>query len=416
LRTSAAPLREREFRLLFAGRTVSLVGGAIAPVALAFAVLDLTGSKTDLGLILAAREIPLIVFLLVGGIWADRLPRNRVMVGANLVSGLAQALTAVLLITDRAEVWHLAALAAVNGASSAFFFPASAGIVPQTVPVSLLQQANAVLQLALNTAMVGGAAVAGFLVAGVGPGGAIAVDAVTYVLAALLLGSMRLPEVVREPAKSFVRELAIGWSEFRSRTWLWAIVLQFSFMLMTVLAGFLVLGPVVADEELGGATAWGAILTGWSLGLVTGGVIGLRYRPRRMLLAATLAILALPLPVFALGFPLSVPAIAATAFVAGVGNEIFVLLWHTTMQQEIPPDKLSRVYSYDALGSIGLVPVGYALAGPAAEAFGVQATLWGAAAIGVGVTLGVLLVREVRTLERRLTPSPSPATFFPGSD
>jgi predicted MFS family arabinose efflux permease len=332
------------------------------------------------------------------------------MVGANVTSGVAQAVTAALLITDRAEVWHLAALAAVNGASTAFYFPASAGVVPQTVPVSLLQQANALLQLAMNTAMIGGAAVAGFLVAGIGPGGAIVVDAATFFLAALLLGSMRLPEVVREQARGFASELAVGWREFRSRTWLWAIVAQFSLMLMVVLGAFTVLGPVVADEELGGPTAWGLILTGWSAGLVTGGLIGLRYRPRRMLLAATLSILVLPLPLVALGFPLSVPAIAAVAFVAGVGNEIFGLLWHTTMQQEIPPDKLSRVYSYDALGSIGLVPLGYALAGPAAEAFGVQATLWGAAAISVGVTLAVLLVRDVRTLERRVTPSPSPTT------
>jgi predicted MFS family arabinose efflux permease len=405
VRRSSAPLREREFRLLFAGRTVSLVGGSIAPVALAFAVLDLTGSKTDLGLILAAREIPLIVFLLAGGILADRLPRNVVMVGANVISALAQAVTALLLITGNAEVWHLAALAAVNGGSSAFFFPASAGIVPQTVPTSLLQQANALLQLAMNTAMIGGAAMAGFLVAGFGPGWAIAVDAVTFLLAAVLIALMRLPDVVREQASSFVQDLAVGWREFRSRAWLWSIVLQFSLLLMSVMGAFLVLGPVVADEELGGPKAWGAILTGWSAGLVLGGVIGLRFRPRRMLLAATFGILALPLPLIALGFPLSVPAIAAVAFVSGVGNEMFGLLWHTTMQQEIPADKLSRVYSYDALGSLGLAPVGYALAGPAAEAFGVRATLWGAAAIGIGVTLAVLLVRDVRTLERRSAPA-----------
>ena len=402
MRASSAPLREREFRLLFAGRTISLVGSAIAPVALAFAVLDLTGSKTDLGLILFCREVPLVVFLLIGGIWADRLPRNRVMMGANLVNAFAQAATAALLITGNAEVWHLAALAALNGGASAFFFPASAGVVPQTVPASLLQQANALLQLAMNTAMIGGAAIAGFLVAGVGSGWAIAVDAATYVLAAAVVGSMRLPEVVREHASNLLHELSIGWREFRSRTWLWAIVLQFSFMLMVVLGAFSVLGPVVADEELGGAKAWGVILTGLAAGQVAGGLIGLRFRPRRMLLAATLAILAFPLPLVALGYPLSVPAIAAVAFVAGVGNEIFGLLWHTTMQQEIPPDKLSRVYSYDALGSVGLVPLGYALAGPAADAFGVQATLWGAAAIGIGVTLLVLLVHDVRTLERRV--------------
>ena len=132
-RSGIAPLREREFRLLFTGRTISLIGGAIA-VALAFAVLDLTGSKTDLGLILAAREIPLIVFLLAGGIWADRLPRNLVMVGANLASALSQGAAATLLITGRAEIWHLAALAAVNGAATAFYFPASAGVIRRPCP------------------------------------------------------------------------------------------------------------------------------------------------------------------------------------------------------------------------------------------------------------------------------------------
>jgi MFS family permease len=402
-RSGVAPLREREFRLLFAGRTTSLVGSAIAPVALAFAVLDLTGSKTDLGLILAAREIPLIVFLLAGGIWADRLPRNRVMVGANVLSALAQATAAALLITGNAEIWHLAALAALNGSASAFYFPASAGVIPQTVPAPILQQANALLALAMNSAMIGGAAIAGFLVAGFGPGWAIAVDAGTYLLGAVFVALMRVAAVAADESPGFVSDLAAGWREFRSRTWLWAIVLQFSFLLMVCLGAFTVLGPVVADEELGGPKAWGAILTGQAAGFVAGGLLSFRFRPRRMLLAATLGILLLPAPLIALGFPVSVPAIVAAAFVAGIGSEIFGVLWHTTMQQEIPPVKLSRVYSYDALGSIGLVPIGYALAGPIADAIGVRATLWGAAAIGIGVTLAVLLVRDVRTLERRAT-------------
>ncbi|MGH3072864.1 MAG: MFS transporter [Gaiellaceae bacterium] len=401
MRRSTAPLRERDFRLLFAGRTTSLVGSAIAPVALAFAVLDLTGSKTDLGLILACREVPLVVFLLVGGIWADRIPRNKVMMSANVVSAFAQGSAAALLISGNAEVWHLAALAAVNGGSSAFYFPASAGVIPQTVPAPLLQQANALLQLAMNSAMIGGAALAGFLVAGVGPGWAIAIDGATYLLGAVFVALMRLPAVLREEAANFVHELAVGWREFRSRTWLWVIVLQFSFLLMVTMGAFSVLGPIVANEELGGAKAWGAILTAQAAGLVAGGLLGLRFRPRRMLVAATFGILAIPAPLIALGFPLGVPALMAVAFAAGVGNEVFGLLWHTTMQQEIPADKLSRAYSYDALGSIGLVPLGYALAGPVADAIGVRATLWGAAAIGVAVTLAVLAVKDVRTLERR---------------
>lgn len=410
MRGSTAPLRQREFRLLFAGRTVSLVGTAIAPVALAFAVLDLTGSKTDLGLILAAREVPLVLFLLAGGILADRLPRNQVMMSANVVGAFAQASLAALLITGRAELWHLAALAALNGAASAFYFPASAGVIPQTVPAPLLQQANALLSLAMNGAMIGGAALGGFLVAAVGPGWAIGVDAAAYSLGALFVAFMRVPAVEPGESPSFLGDLAEGWREFRSRTWLWVIVLQFSFLLMVCMGAFSVLGPVVADERLGGAKAWGAILTAQGAGLLVGGLLGLRWRPRRMLVAATLGILLIPAPLVALGFPLSVPAIAAVAFVAGIGNEIFGLLWHTTMQQEIPAEKLSRVYSFDALGSIGLVPVGYALAGPVAEAIGVRATLWGAAVVGVAVTVAVLFVRDVRRLERRVTSTPSPAS------
>jgi MFS family permease len=410
VRRSAAPLREREFRLLFASRTISLAGSAIAPVALAFAVLDLTGSKTDLGLILAAQQIPMILFLLVGGIWADRLPRNRVMLGANLVSALTQACAAALLIAGHAEVWHLAVLAAINGTALAFYFPASAGVTPQTVPAPLLQEANALLALARNATAIGGAALAGFIVAGFGPGVAIAFDAGTYFAAAVIVALMRLELGAREKAASFLSELATGWHEFRTRTWLWVIVLQFSVLLAVDVGAFSVLGPAVADEELGGAKAWGAILTGQAAGLLAGGIVGLRFRPRRMLLVATLAMLLTPATLVALSLPLALPLIVLAAAVAGAGLEVFVLLWNTTMQQEIPADKLSRVYSYDALGSFALLPVGLAAAGPIAELVGVRAALLGAAAISVAATLLVLLVDDVRTLERRVTPSPSPAT------
>jgi MFS family permease len=405
---SAAPLREREFRLLFTGRTISLLGGAMAPVALAFAVLDLTGSKTDLGLILTANQLPVVVFLLVGGIWSDRLPRNVVMVGANAVSALSQATLAALLITDHAEVWHLAVLAAVTGAATAFYFPAASGVVPQTVPAGLLQQANALLSLALNATRIGGAALGGLVVAAVGPGTAIAFDAATYAAAALVIARMRVAGAEPEARASFLSDLVDGWREFRSRTWLWVIVLQFAILLAVEMGAFLVLGPVVADEELGGPGAWGAILTAEAVGLVAGGLVGLRFQPRRMLLVATFGILLLPLTTFTLGFPLALPWIVLASFVAGFGIEIFGLLWHTTMQQEIPPAKLSRVYSYDALGSLALVPIGLALAGPVAELIGVRATLWGAAAIGTAVSLAVLLVRDVRTLERRVPATPIP--------
>ena len=401
LRETLEPLGERPFRYLFLGRTTSFVGSAFANVALAFAVLELTGSKADLGFVLAARSIPQVVFLLVGGIWADRLPRNLVMVGSNIVSGLSQGTIAVLLLTGRAEIWHMLVLAAINGLSSAFFQPAAIGIVPQTVPKRLLQPANAVLSLGANASFIGGAALGGLVVAATSPGIGIAVDAGSFFLAALFLALVRIPRTLRMEASNFIAELVDGWREFISRRWLWAIVAQFGFCNAITLGTESVLGPAIANDHLGGAAAWGTVLTAQAIGLVAGGVILLRVRPRRLLLAATLGYL-LTVP-FLLGLagPAPLAALIALALVAGLGIETFSVLWETTFQQEIPEEKLSRISSYDALGSFALIPLGVALAGPAAELFGTRETILAAAAISLTATLAVLLVHDVRTITRR---------------
>jgi MFS family permease len=409
--TALIPLRHREFRLLFTGRATTILGSAMAPVALAFAVLDITGSKTDLGLVLAARSLPQLLFLLVGGIWADRLPRHRVMVASDLVSGASQAAVAALLITGNAEIWHLVAFGIVNGTSTAFFFPASQGIVPQTVPPGLLQQANALLRLVLNGSFIGGAALGGLLVAAFGSGTAIAIDSATFFAGAVFIGAMRLPASLRLESTNFLADLAVGWKEFRARTWLWVIVLQFSFVNAVEGGALNVLGPVVAEEELGGARDWGLIVAAQALGMVAGGLLGLRFQPRRMLLVATLAILLMPGVLVTLGFPLALPLIVGAAFLAGIGIEMFGILWDTTMQQQIPGEMLSRLYSYDMVGSIALMPIGYAVAGPVAELLGVQTTLWAAAGVAVAATLPVLLVRDVQRLERK--PALEPATSSP---
>jgi MFS family permease len=395
------PLGQRPFRLLFLGRTTSFVGNAFANVALAFAVLDLTGSKADLGYVLASRSLPQVLFLLVGGIWADRLPRHRVMVLSNVLSGLSQAAIAVLLLSGHAEIWQLMALGAANGLSSAFFFPAAVGIVPQTVPESMLQSANAVLRLGTNASWIGGAALGGLVVAATSPGIGIAIDAASFLLAALLLGMIRIPRSLRMEGSNFFAELSEGWREFISRPWLWSIVLQFGFVNAVELGTEGVLGPAIAKEHLGGAAAWGLVLTAQSLGLIAGGLILLRLRPRRILLAATLGFL-LTIPfLLALAGPLPLVAIVAAAAIAGIGSETFGILWDTAMQQEIPEAKLSRVSSYDALGSFVLIPLGLAVAGPVAQVLGTRATILGAAAISLTATLAVLLVRDVRTLSRR---------------
>jgi MFS family permease len=400
-RFHSGPLGVRSFRLLFLGRTTSLIGNAFANVALAFAVLDLTGSKADLGYVLAARSLPQVIFLLVGGIWADRLPRHRVMVVSNVISGLSQATIAVLLLSGHAQIKHLIVLGAVNGMSSAFFFPASVGIVPQTVPQSMLQSANAVLRLGTNSSFIAGAAIGGLVVAATNPGVGLAFDAASFLIAALFLGLIRLPPGLRMEGSNFLGELSEGWREFISRPWLWAIVLQFGFVNAVEQGTEQVLGPAIAKDHFGGAAAWGIVLTAQSVGLIAGGLLLLRFRPRRILLAATLGFL-LTIPfLLALAGPIPLVGIIAAAALAGIGIEIFGILWDTAMQQEIPQEKLSRVSSYDALGSFVLIPLGFAAAGPIAQTVGTRPTILLAAAISLTATLAVLLVREVRTISRR---------------
>ena len=403
------PFGQREFRLLFLGRTTSFVGNAFANVALAFAVLDLTGSRADLGYVLAARAVPQVLFLLAGGIWADRLPRHQVMVASNLASGLTQGAVAALLLSGHARIWQLAALAALNGTSSAFFFPASTGIVPQTVPRSMLQSANALLRLGLNSSFIGGAALGGLIVGATSPGVGIACDAASFLLAAAFVGAMRIPATLRIEGSSFVAELREGWREFSSRTWLWAIVAQFGVVNAVEQGAENVLGPAIAKAHFGGATGWGLILTAQSLGLIAGGLVLLRFRPDRLLLAATLGFL-LTIPfLLVLAIPASLAGVVAGAAAAGIGMEVFGILWDTTLQQEISQEKLSRVSSYDALGSFVLIPLGLAVAGPVAQAAGTRATILGAAALSLGATLVVLLSREVRTIQRSPPPTRPPA-------
>jgi len=415
-RSRLGPLRERPFRLLFLGRSISLLGGAFAPVALAFAVIDdLEGSASQLGLVLAAIWVPEIVFVLIGGIWADRLPRHLVMVGTDLIMFAAQATVAVLLITGEAEIWHLFATQLVRGVANAFFHPAATGLVPHVVSPDRLQSANAVLRLSLSTTQVLGAASAGLLVAAVGPGWALAFDALTFLASAGLLARLPLPREARLGATNFLAELREGWVEFRSRTWLWTIAVQFLFINGFAFGVLIVLGPVIAKEELGGAAAWGAILACLALGHVAGGLLALRLHPERLLLVATLAIF-LEIPQYLLlaaAAPLL--AIALAALVAGVGDELFGVFWDTTLQQQIPHEKLSRVSSYDALGSFVAIPIGLSIVGPISAGVGVETTLVLATAVVALPTLAVLLVPDVRRLRSLQVGRPASASTDPHS-
>ena len=395
-----APLRQRNFRLLFFGRVVSFAGSAMAPVALAFAVLELDGSPTDLGFVLALAILPQLFFLLAGGVIADRLPRNLVMVGSNLVAGVAQAAAALLLLSGMAEIWQLAVIAFVRAIASSFFYPAQQGIVPQTVAAEQLQSANALLRLALNATTIGGAALGGLLVAAAGPGWAIGFDALTYFAAAAILLPMRVRAPGRTASTSFVRELGDGWREFSSRTWIWIVVIGSAFANAAEAAGLNILGPVIARESLGGAAVWGLVLAATGVGLVLGGLLALRFRPERPLLVGVVAITLLFPPLVMLAIEAPWPVIAASTLLAGIGIELFSVFWDTSLQTHVPNEVLSRVSAWDAIGSLVLIPAAYAIVGPLADAIGVEETLWLCAGIVFAAVTAQLLSREVRELAR----------------
>jgi MFS family permease len=386
----------RPFRILFVGRIISLTGSAIAPIALAFAVLDLTPSLIAFGLVLAAGYLPLVIFLLVGGVIADRMRRGPVMVCSNVACALTQAVVAALLLTGNAQIWQLIALTSIAGIAGAFFGPASAGIVPQVVNADELHDANALLRLSMNSIKVLGPAAGGAAVATVGSGWAITWDALTFAVAALMLSRLRIPLPPRKPA-TMLADLKAGWDEFWSRTWLWTLVLQYALVNAVWVGGFQLLGPLVAQQRLGGASAWGALVAALAAGLFAGGGLVLAWKPRRPLLAATVSTFskAVPLAVLALAQPLHV--LIAAAFMAGVGTEIFVVCFYSTMQRRVPADRMSKVSSYDIFFGTLLIPVGYLVTGPAASWLGISSTLWAGVAVIVISTIATLTVPAIRT-------------------
>jgi MFS transporter len=396
-----APLREREFRLLFCGQSISLIGDNLAPIALAFAILDDGGSATDVGVVYAANILARVAFMLVGGVWADRLSRRRVMLAADAARALCTGVLAVAVMTGGAPLGLYVAMVAVHGVGAAFFTPASTGLVPETVSAPLLQQANALLGIAHSAGSVLGPALGGVVIAVSGPGAALATDAGTFVVSAIALVAMRPAEHDRGPGRArFLADLAEGWAEFRARTWVWVIVLQYAVWHMLVLGPFMVLGAVVARDELGGAGAWALILAASGIGELAGGIAALRLRPRWPLRAVTwagllwtpqVALLALQAPAWLIG---------AAALVAGAGMAFVVAVWNTALHEHVPARALARVSSYDWAGTLVFLPLGFALAGPAADVASISTVLWLGVTWSLASAAVVLAVPSVRAMGR----------------
>lgn len=394
------PLEEREFRLLWLGQATSAIGTSLVPVALAFAVIDLTGSASALGIVLSAGLVSRVVLLLVGGVVADRLPRQTIMLAADLLRTASQATVALLLLSGRAELWQLVVLFALFGAGDSFFSPASTGLVPETVRAERLQQANALMSLSRSVAWVAGPTLSGLIVAGPGPGWVFAIDAASFAVSSLSLGLLHLPRIVDAlPRGSLLADLRGGWQEFRSRGWVWLTVVRFGISNLAIAPVF-VLGPLVAHDSLGGATAWGLIGTAGGLGAVTGDAAALRLRPRRPLMAAGLVVSLLALEPVLLARPGPTWAIALAAALGLAAVAFSNAIWFTALQERIPREALSRVSSYDWLGSVAFQPAGYALAGPVSAAIGVSATLLAGAALHASACVGVALSPEIRRLRR----------------
>ncbi|MFF1690794.1 MFS transporter [Streptomyces sp. NPDC058254] len=398
LREAGAPLSVRPFRLHYVARMCSWTGSAVAPIALAFAVLSLGGGPTGLGLVLAAGVIPQILLLLVGGVVADRFSRDQVMVWTNIISAVVEGAAALLLWAGRAEVWHLVVMSALCGAASAFFGPAAGGIVVEVVPATMRRQANALLKLSQNLVKIGGPAVGGVLVAAVGASWVIAWDAATFAAAAVLCACIALPPACAKVKTAVLDDLREGWADFWGRRWLWVMVVQGAVVVPAWLVGYQLLGPVYGERFLGGAGAWGVVVSGFSGGLVLGAAIALMTTVRRVGIVVCLGTgsMALPLAAMALNFPLLVVAAATCA--AGTGLALSMTVWAGLVQERIPRERLGRVTSYSTLGQLLPVPVGYLVAGRLSAAIGVRPTLAAGAAVIVAATVIPLLLRQVREL------------------
>jgi MFS family permease len=390
-------LRRRNFRLLFLGQGISVLGDRMVAVALAFAVLEVSGSASAVGLVLACAVLPLVGSVLIGGVVADRTSRRSVMIAADLVRVASQGATATLLITDVAEVWTLALFAGLTGAATGFFNPASTGLLPEVVPPEELQPANALRATAVSAGEIAGPLIAGVLVAAAGAGWAIAVDASTFAVSALCLWRLRVPRRVTQAGASFLADLRDGWDAFRSRRWVWTFVAYFAGV-NVMWGAWSALGPVVADRELGGAAAWGVVLGSVGAGALFGSLLATRARPRRPLVLVALAdgFFLMPLAVLAAGAPTAL--LACGAFISGAGMMLGMSVWESTLQRLIPAESLSRVASYDWFGSFAFYPIGLAVWGPVAGLIGVSTSLWLAFGLCVVLVAALLAVPDTRRL------------------
>jgi MFS family permease len=403
LRSKAAVLGERNFRTFYTGYVTSLLGTSMSTVAIAFAVLDTGASPTDLGYVFAAAVVPQVLLMAFAGAVADRFGRRRVMLCADLLCCGAQASLAVLLFTGRPELWVFVLLAWLGGMGDAFFGPAMTALTVEIAPSDRLSDANALFGLASSVTRIGGPALGGLLIAAAGSAGpavVVAADAATFAVSALALSLLHLPARSGEPPRqSMLRDMASGWADFRSRTWLWTISVQFAFMNLLTWAPWMLLGPVEGHGYLGGPAVWGLILGVQGAGAILGGTLSLGRRPSRPLMVATIGTFGYALPDIALALHGNAPWVAAAALLSGVGSAVFSTFQATVVQQQVPADMLARASGISTFPAYGTGVIGYGIDGRLASAIGAQTVFGIGAGYGLlssAVVLALPAVRAVR--------------------
>lgn len=393
------PLEDRPFRLLWLAASTSAIGSAFVSVALAFAVLGIGGNATSLGLVLLAGAVAGVASYQIAGVWADRLSRRNLMLGADIVRMLVEAVVAVLLFTRQAQIWELGAASALMAVASAVEVTAAVGLIAQIVPPDRLQKANSLLSVSNSGASVAGPALSGLLVAAAGTGWAFTVDAVSFAGSAAFLLAMPALGKVHAERQRFIAELAAGWREVTSRSWAWSTLIGNAFSNMAF-AILLVLGPVVALHRLSGASGWGFISSGMTAGTLISGFIAMWYKARRPIAFGMAACTLTALPMLALAARLPLYLVVASSVVGMLGVLVLNTNWDTAIQQVIPNEMLSRFRSYDYLLAFVAMPAGYAIAGPLQSAFGADNVLYAAAALAVAANAVPVMLPIVRAVVR----------------
>lgn len=397
-----------KFYRFFTARTISNFGNGISPVALAFGVLGIAGANAgSLSLVQGARTLPILLLLVVGGTIADKYGRAKVMGLTDMWLSALILIAAFSFIAGFVSIWLLVLVGLLAGLLNGIWYPAFAGLMPIIVPEEHLQKANAATGFGSNVAFMLGTASGGVIVATFNVGWALAIDALTFLVAgALVYPLSKLPQEGKAEAGekvNFLKELKLGWKEFKSRSWLVAVVVGFAFLNMTFEAVWAVLGALQSLKHYSGAATWGLILGFMSLGFLLGTIIANKARPKHPLRLIVGLMLTEPLFLLVFGSQQPLPFVLLSAVAFGISMDFFYVMWSTTIQQNIPSEALSRVNSYDSFGSFVFGPIGIIIAGPIAVTIGIDETMIAGSVIGALALFGCLLVPSVRNLEAKFT-------------